>query len=175
MLKSSTKIIDFALFGVLSAGTAVALATAQAPPGQANQPTATAKPAQDATPSRNQPARVSTREAAILESVWGISSPTVKAVESGVMIRFNFHVLDPVKAKPLMDKKLNPELDSPERGLKLVIPTMEKVGQLRQAPSEVEAGKSYWMAFSNSGGQIKPGDRVDVVIGNFHVRGLIVE
>jgi len=64
---------------------------------------------------------------------------------------------------------------SPEKGLKLVIPTMDKVGQLRQAPPAIEAGKSYWMAFSNSGRQLKPGDRVDVVIGNFHARGLLIE
>jgi len=51
----------------------------------------------------------------------------------------------------------------------------EKVGQLRQAPHELEAGKSYWMAFSNSGRLLKPGDRVDIVIGNFHARGLLVE
>jgi hypothetical protein len=31
------------------------------------------------------------------------------------------------------------------------------------------------MAFSNPGRQIKPGDRVDVVIGGFHARGLVVE
>jgi hypothetical protein len=52
---------------------------------------------------------------------------------------------------------------------------MDKVGQLRQAPHEIEPGKSYWMAFSNSGRLVKPGDRVDIVIGNFHARGLLVE
>jgi hypothetical protein len=174
-MKTSTNTIQRVLFLAVMAGMAASAAGAQSPSGQDKQATPAAKPAAALAPYRNQPARVSTREAAILESVWGISSPTVRAVESGVMIRFNFRVLDPVKAKPLMDKKLNPELDSPERGLKLVIPTMEKVGQLRQAPSEIEAGKSYWMAFSNSGSQVKPGDRVDVVIGNFHVRGLVVE
>ena len=59
--------------------------------------------------------------------------------------------------------------------MQLVVPSMEKVGQLRQAPHEIEAGKSYWMAFSNSGRIVKPGDRVDIVIGNFHARGLLVE
>jgi hypothetical protein len=45
---------------------------------------------------------------------------------------------------------------------------------LRQS-STPEAGKSYWMAFSNSGRVVKRGDRVDVVIGLFHANGLLVE
>jgi hypothetical protein len=56
-----------------------------------------------------------------------------------------------------------------------VVPSMENVGQLRQAPQNIDAGKSYWMAFSNSGRLIKPGDRVDIAIGNFHAHGLLVE
>ena len=92
-----------------------------------------------------------------------------------MILRFNYRVLDPVKAKPLNDKKLDPVLESPEKGVRLVIPSLEKVGQLRQAPEKIETGKSYWMAFSNPGRPIKPGDRVDVVIGNFHARGLVVE
>jgi hypothetical protein len=133
------------------------------------------KPAAASTPYRNQPPRISNREAALLEAVWGIETPTVKAVESGVILRFSFRVLDPVKAKPLNDKKLNPVLESPEKGVRLVIPSLEKVGQLRQAPEKIETGKSYWMAFSNPGRPIKPGDRVDVVIGSFHARGLSVQ
>ena len=164
------------VLGAFCAGIAVAsIAPAQAPQLQQNGAAPTSKPAPASTPFRNQPPRISNREAAYLESVWGIEAPSVKAVESGVIIRFSYAVLDPVKAKTLSDKKFNPVLESPEKGLQLVIPTMEKVGQLRQAPHEIEAGKSYWMAFSNSGRQIKPGDRVDVVIGTFRVQGLIVE
>jgi len=105
------------------------------------------------------------------EMVWGVDSLSVKLVESGEIIRFSYRVVDPERAKVLNDKKVDPVLISPERGLKLVVPTMEKVGQLRQS-APPEAGKSYWMAFSNSGRLIKKGDRVNVVIGNFHADGL---
>ena len=57
---------------------------------------------------------------------------------------------------------------------KLVVPTLEKVGQLRQS-STPEIEKSYWMAFSNPGRKVKPGDFVSVVIGQFHAIGLLVE
>lgn len=133
------------------------------------------KPAAASTPYRNQPNRIANREAAYYEAVWGIGDLSIKAVESGVILRFSYRVFDPEKAKLLDDKKLNPVLESPERGVRLVVPTMEKVGQLRQAPREIEAGRSYWMAFSNSGRTVKPGDRVDIVIGSFHARGLLVE
>jgi transcription elongation factor len=58
--------------------------------------------------------------------------------------------------------------------VKLVIPEMEKVGKLRQSSTPI-AGRSYWMAFSNSGRRVRPGDRVDVQIGHFHAENLVVE
>jgi hypothetical protein len=160
------------LSGALFAGSLV-VSSAVSQSGASTSPAS--KPATASAPYRNQPPRVSNREAAQLEAVWGIEAPSVKVVESGVMIRFNYRVLDPVKAKALEDKKVEPHLECPEKGVQLVVPTMEKVGQLRQAPRTIEAGKSYWMAFSNVGRVVRPGDRVDVVIGNFRVRELIVE
>jgi hypothetical protein len=157
------------LAGILVGSILVSPLSAQSPAVPAVTPAAAS------APYRNQPDRIANREAAYYEAVWGIADPSVKAVESGVILRFSYRVLDPVKAKPLNDKKLNPVLESAEKGLRLVVPSMEKVGQLRQAPQNIDAGKSYWMAFSNSGRLIKPGDRVDIVIGNFRARGLLVE
>jgi len=56
----------------------------------------------------------------------------------------------------------------------LVVPNLEKIGQLRQS-ARPEAGKLYWMAFSNKGRLVKRGDHIDVVIGGFKAQGLIVE
>ena len=63
------------------------------------------------------------------------------------------------------------KLIDPQAQVKLVVPSMEKVGQLRQS-STSQAGKSYWMAFSNKGRLVKRGDRVNVVIGK---DGLVVD
>lgn len=106
--------------------------------------------------------------------LWGVDSFSVKAVESGELIRFSYKVIDADRAKPLNDKKLEPSLIAPKQGVKLVIPSLEKVGQLRQSSTPV-AGKAYWMAFSNPGRVVKKGDRVNVVIGQFHADGLVVE
>jgi hypothetical protein len=174
----STRIILLAAF--FAGSTVVSTSHAQSPQAPEQNPSPAAEHPVASVPStpapyRNQPARIANREAAFYEAVWGIDAPNVKAVEEGVILRFSYHVLDPVKAKPLFDKKLNPVLECPEKGIRLVIPSMEKVGQLRQAPPQIEGGKSYWMAFSNTGRPLKPGDRVDIVIGNFHARGLQVE
>ena len=101
------------------------------------------------------------------------SSP-VKYAESGELVRFSYRVLDPEKAKALNEPRNEPTLIDPAAAVKLVVPSLEKVGKLRQS-SAPEAGKIYWMAFSNKGRRVKPGDRVNVVIGNFQATRLVVE
>lgn len=64
----------------------------------------------------------------------------------------------------------------PQAGVKLVVPALENVGLLRQTPSgKPEAGKIYWMAFSNKGRRVKRGDHVNLVIGQFRAEGLVVD
>ena len=90
------------------------------------------------------------------------------------MIRFSYRIINAQKAAALNDKKATPYLIDESANVKLVVPTMEKVGQLRQSGTP-ETGKSYWMVFSNKGGFVKRGDRVSVQIGKFSVDGLVVE
>lgn len=160
------------LFGVvLVAAVAVPGASSQssqaAPSG-----TAQAKPAPAAkTYLAN---RVTMREEMYYLGAWGIDSLRVKYTESGEIIRFTYRVVDPAKAATLNDKKAEPALYDPQAGVKLVVPQMEKIGKLRQSSTPIE-GKAYWMAFSNSGRRVRPGDRVNVEIGNFHAMNLVVE
>jgi hypothetical protein len=108
------------------------------------------------------------------QRVWGIDSLTVRAAESGELIRFNYRVLDAAKARQLNDKKAEPSLIDSRAGVQLVVPSLEKVGQLRQSTSP-EEGKVYWMAFSNPRRTVKAGDRVSIVIGSFRADNLVVE
>jgi hypothetical protein len=105
---------------------------------------------------------------------WGVDSLRVKAVESGLMIRFSYRVVDVEKAKALADKKSTPFLLDEKTHVKLVVPSLEMVGQLRNSTTP-EVGKSYWMLFSNKGNFVKPGNRVSVVIGKFRIDGLAVQ
>lgn len=106
-------------------------------------------------------------------TVWGIDSLDVKYTEGGEMIRFSYRVVDPQKAAALNDKKIEPALEDPQAGVKLKIPQMDNVGKLRAATTPI-AGNQYWMAFSNTGRRVRPGHRVDVVIGHFRAAGLEV-
>jgi hypothetical protein len=156
------------LAGVLASSFLVSTARAQTAAAQAGQaPAAAARP-------RYQPNRFAGRAGKYYGLVWGVDSLGLKAVESGEVIRFTYRVLDPDKAKILNDKKTEPFLIDPKAQVKLVVPSLEKVGQLRQS-STPEAGKSYWMAFSNKGRLVKRGDQVSVVIGKFRADGLVVD
>jgi len=140
----------------------------------AQTPAPAAKPPAAGAPVHSLPTGLPRRANLYYAGFWGIDSLRVKVVESGELIRFTWRVLDAEKAAPLNDKKAEPLLLDSQAGVKLVVPSMEKVGQLRQS-SAPEAGKSYWMAFSNPGRKVKPGDPVSVVIGQFHAIGLVVE
>jgi len=122
------------------------------------------------------PARAHLVESArkFYQQVWGVDILGVKPVSSGTLLRFSYRVVDAEKARTLNDKKATPLLIDQKTGASLVVPTMEKVGQLRQS-STPENGREYWMLFSNKGNLVKPGGRVDVVIGNFRASGLVVE
>jgi hypothetical protein len=157
-------LIAIALVGSIGLGTAFAQTAA----AQAN------KPAAPVTPSGYHPSRFPRRAALNYELLWGVDALSVRWAESGEIIRFSYRVLDAEKARPLNDPKADPSLIDPRAGVSLVVPSLEKVGKLRQSESP-EAGKSYWMAFSNKGRPVKRGDRVNVVIGQFHADGLVVD
>ncbi len=136
--------------------------------------TATKAAAATVTPTRFLPDRFAGAAGRYYRVVWGVDALSVKTVESGEIIRFTWRVLDADKAQVLNDKRAVPSLNDPQARVSLVVPTMEQIGQLRQS-STPEAGKSYWMAFSNKGRLVKRGDRVNVVIGQFHADGLVVD
>jgi hypothetical protein len=155
------------LAGVLASSILVSRAAAQSTASAGTQPTAVAH-------SHFQPDRFAGRARKYYGLVWGVDSLSVKAVESGEIIRFTYRVVDADKAKALNDKKSEPFLIDPKAQVKLVVPSLEKVGQLRQS-STPQAGRSYWMAFSNKGRLVKRGDRVNVVSGQFRAEGLVVD
>ena len=147
----------------------------QTQPAAGSKPaTPVAQPPGSASHSPYRPSRVPKKAGEYYSLIWGVDSLSVKWTESGEVIRFTYRVLDADKAKVLNDKKNEPVLIDPQAGVKLIVPSLEKVGQLRQS-STPEAGKSYWMAFSNKGRPVKRGHHVTVVIGTFKAEGLVVD
>ena len=146
--------------------TQVPQAGAPLPPGVSSSP--------PAGPHPYKPERFAGRAGKYYRLVWGVDELSVKWAESGEVIRFSYRVLDASKAKALNDKANQPLLNDPKAGVQLVVPQMENIGQLRQS-APPEAGRSYWIAFSNKGRLVKRGDHVIVQIGPFKADGLVVD
>jgi hypothetical protein len=127
-----------------------------------------------AKPTHSGPSMASSRGEAYYRNAWGVDNLVVRTTSSGILIRFSYRVVDPEKAKALNDKQTSPFLIDEKSETMLQVPEMEQVGQLRQV-AKAEAGREYWMIFSNRGRFVKSGDRVDVNIGPFRANGLTVE
>jgi cytoskeletal protein RodZ len=172
------------LAAVLASGICVLQAVAQSPAQNPSAPSAQSADAAQSPTAARQPAapatqyhlsnRLPMRAQMYYQSLWGVDSFKVKYAESGEMIRFSYRVLDPDKATALNDKKAEPSLIDPQAGVSLVVPQLPNVGMLRQR-SAPKAGMTYWMGFSNAGRRVRPGHRVNVVIGQFHASNLVVE
>jgi pyruvate/2-oxoglutarate dehydrogenase complex dihydrolipoamide acyltransferase (E2) component len=166
----------------LAAGALGFLSLAQAGTSGAPPPTvhttaaakaATAKPAAVKVAETYRASAHSDKARRVYAADWGIDHIEVRGTSSGQLIRFSYRVVDAKKAQVLDDKKATPHLFDAKAKAVLEVPTMDKIGQLRQSSSP-ENGKEYWMVFSNKGGHVKAGDRVNIVIGPFHVEGLAV-
>jgi hypothetical protein len=104
----------------------------------------------------------------------GVDDLRVQLTASGNLIRFSYRVLDAAAAKALVDKSATPYLFAPRSHALLQVPVMDRIGPLRQTGA-AEVGKAYWMVFSNKGNLVKAGDRVSVIVGTYHIDGLMVE
>jgi hypothetical protein len=178
---SSVHRIASALFSKFCLGIFVPLLTTQLLVAQSGttkeqSPSASGAPRAVSPGSGKSPYRAtSSRHATnFYQAIWGVDSFSAKIVESGEMVRFSYRILDAQKAEPLNDKKNEPAMLDERAHVKLVIPTLEKVGQLRQSGTPQE-GKVYWMVFANKERYVKRGDRVSVVIGKFRVDSILVE
>jgi hypothetical protein len=141
----------------------------------AQTPPAASPPA--AHPSTTSPyhgMKLSAKAREYYPAAWGVDRLRVSYTSSGNLIRFSYRVVEPKLAKALGDHESTPYLFAPRSHAMLQVPSREKIGQLRQLGAN-EADKEYWMVFSNKGNLVRPGERVNVIIGKFHADGLLVE
>ena len=126
----------------------------------------------DATQGQ-QPAR-HPRENSYLKRKWGVEVVFVREVAAGYMLEFRYKVLDADKAGPLFKRQTKPMLIHVDSGAKFVVPTPAKTGALRNS-NPPKAGHTYWMFFANPGKFIKPGEQVNIEIGDFVAENLVVQ
>jgi hypothetical protein len=148
----------------------IAISSAALESGSENKP----DKAKSGTPASKAALRARKNIAATpLKREWGIEVLGVHQSSAGYMLQFRYRVLDPKTAKPLFDRKTKPYLVDAATGAKVVVPSPEKVGQLRNV-NMPEAGRIYWMLFANPAKMIQKGSAVNVHIGDFDSGSLIV-
>ena len=114
------------------------------------------------------------REMTYMKRKWGVELLFVRETSANYMLEFRYKVLDANKAKPLFERQTKPVLTHVRTGAKLIVPTPAKTGALRNS-NPPKTGKVYWMFFANPGKLVKPGDEVNIDIGEFHANGLVVQ
>lgn len=147
--------------------------SAKATPGSAEAGAAPAQPAGVVVRPPHAGAR-SQRGEMYYARRYGVDQLQVRSISSGSSLEFRYRVLDAEKAAVLNDKSAKPYLVDQKTGSRLTVPTMEKIGMLRQTATP-QPEREYWMVFANPGKLVKPGQRVDVVIGAFRATSLTVE
>ena len=91
------------------------------------------------------------------------------------MINFKYKVLDPEKAAPLHNRKIQPYIVLERTGSQFGVPLTEKLGSIRSSPKFAKAGKNYFIFFGNPARYIKAGDLITIVIGDFKVEHIEVK
>ncbi len=107
------------------------------------------------------------------EKNFGIEIVSLRTTAGGQMLDLRFQVTDPQKAKALLDKNQKAYLLDGKTGKTLPVP-VTKAGAMRQTTLNPEAGRLYFMLFSNPGGMVREGGRVSLLVGDFRKDGIVV-
>src|SRR5664279_122531 len=75
---------------------------------------------------------------------WGVEILGVRRISSGLMLRFDYRVLEPERAVALNDKHARPYLIDEATRTALAVPAMENVGELRQV-APYQANRTYFI------------------------------
>lgn len=110
----------------------------------------------------------------ILEERWGIKIESLRLSAANHILDFRYRVIDPIKAAPLFIRKTKPYILDQSSNRKFVVSSPPKVGPMR-SNANPQANRVYFILFSNPGTFVKSGNIVDVVIGDFNAKDLVVE
>ena len=105
-----------------------------------------------------------------LENRYGIRATLIEVTAAGGLIAFRFKVLDPEKAKEIVQDPENmPMLIAEDSGTTLKAP-----GTVRHNIT-LETDRGYYILYINTQGVVKPGTPVSVVIGGLRLEHMIAQ
>lgn len=105
----------------------------------------------------------------------GVEIIAVRLSAAGAMLDLRYRVIDPEKAKPLMDDRITVGLVDPRTGAVATVPVDEQVGALRQHGSNIRPGQVLATLFGNPGRMLRKGDIVNLRLGDLEVTGLTIQ
>lgn len=109
-----------------------------------------------------------------LSEKWGVQILGIRTSAAGYMLDFRYRVTDAAKAAPIFKRGNKPVLVDERSKQEFQVASSPTVGPMRSSNAPL-VGRTYFMLFGNPGGYIRPGGKVAVKVGPFHVEGLIVQ
>ncbi len=105
----------------------------------------------------------------------GVEIVAVRMSAANTMLDLRYRVLDPAKAKPLMDPAVPISLIDQGTGAAGEVPVDEQVGALRQSGHQIRPGQVLAALFGNPGGAVRKGSKVNLRLGDLEVTGLTIQ
>lgn len=158
--------LPLALAGCASSGSTEAAAAGS---GGGPPEAAAAVPASGPALTEGEAAAASAAE---LAERWGVEVVGVRLTAAGHMLDARYKVLDPVKAVPLFDRHTKAFLIHLPSGTEIPVYSPAKVGPMRSTNAP-QAGRIYFIFFSNPLGMVKQGDPVTFKIGDFEAAAAV--
>jgi hypothetical protein len=111
-----------------------------------------------------------------VQATYGIRIEGLRLSAAGSMLDFRYRVLDPAKAAPLLNGKIQPYLLDEVRGARLGVPDTPVLGRIRQTArnNNIMENRTYFVMFGNPGKAVRSGDRVSLLLGDVKITDLTV-
>ena len=172
--------LPLALFAAVVTGCATGLGVQDAVPQLAAPqppPVVTAPAAATAPPAAiTPPPATATAVEARTPAGLGVQVTALRLSAGGFMVDLRYRVVDPERAKGLLDRRVAAYLVDEASGAKFGVPNSAKLGKLRQAArGTIQTDREYMMLFGNPGRYLKPGAKVTLVAGDAQLAALTIQ
>ena len=108
------------------------------------------------------------------EKKWGILPISIQLTAAEQLVDYRYLVIDPEKAQALMKKVDTAYLIDQTSGARLSV-SRTKEAPVGQSGTKPIAGKIYPILFTNTAKVIKPGSKVNLVIGELRIEDIVVK
>lgn len=121
--------------------------------------------------------QAATTPPAAAQEAFGIAVEGLRLSAAGSMLDLRYRVIDPIKAAPMLDGKIQPALLDASHDARLGVPDTPVLGRIRQTSrnNKILTDRTYFIMFGNPGKVVRSGDRVSLLLGSVRVADLTVQ